>query len=44
MASFTGDGGYDQDRVYHSVTQRHPEAAVVKPPTILQGSCWVPGW
>jgi hypothetical protein len=24
--------GYDQDRVYDSVAQRHPEAAVVVPP------------
>ena len=32
MASFTGDGAYDQDRVYDSVTQRHPKAAVVVPP------------
>ncbi len=32
VASFTGDGGYDQDRVYDSVTQRHPDAAVVVPP------------
>jgi len=32
VASFTGDGGYDQDRVYDSVAQRHPEAAVVVPP------------
>ncbi len=32
VASFTGDGGYDQDRVYASVTQRHPDAAVVVPP------------
>jgi len=32
VASFTGDGGYDQDRVYHSVAKRHPEAAVVVPP------------
>jgi len=31
-ASFTGDGGYDQDRVYASVAERHPEAAVVVPP------------
>ncbi len=30
--SFISDGGYDQDRVYDSVTQRHPEAAVVVPP------------
>ncbi len=32
VASFTGDGAYDQDRVYNSVAQRHPEAAVVVPP------------
>ncbi len=32
VASFTGDGGYDQDRVYASVAKRHPEAAVVIPP------------
>ena len=31
VTSFTGDGGYDQDRVYDSVAQRHPEAAVVVP-------------
>jgi len=38
VASFIGDGAYDQDRVYASVAQRHPEAAVVKPPTILQNA------
>jgi len=32
VASFTGDGGYDQDRVYASVAEHHPEAAVVIPP------------
>jgi len=32
VASFTGDGGYDQDRVYTSIAQRHPDAAVVVPP------------
>jgi len=32
VASFTGDGAYDQDRVYNSVAARHPEAAVVVPP------------
>ncbi len=32
VASFTGDGGYDQDRVYASVAERYPEAAVVVPP------------
>ena len=32
VASFTGDRASDQDRVYASVAQRHPEAAVVVPP------------
>ncbi len=32
VASFTGDGAYDQDRVYAGVAKRHPEAAVVVPP------------
>jgi len=32
VASFTADGGYDQDRVYDSVAERHPEAAVIVPP------------
>ena len=32
VASFTGDGAYDQDRVYASVAERHPRAAVVVPP------------
>ena len=32
VASFTGDGAYDQDGVYASVGERHPEAAVVVPP------------
>jgi len=32
LASFTGDGAYDQDRVYAGVAERHPEAAVVVPP------------
>ena len=32
MASFTGDSAYDQDGVYASVAERHPEAAVVVPP------------
>ena len=32
LASFTGDGGYDQDRVYAGVGERHPEAAVVVSP------------
>jgi len=32
VALFTGDGGYDQDRVYAGVVERHPEAAVIVPP------------
>jgi len=32
VASFTGDGAYDQNRVYAGVAERHPEAAVVVPP------------
>src|ERR687883_873952 len=32
VASFTGDGAYDQAGVYASVAERHPEAAVVVPP------------
>src|SRR6476659_3485672 len=32
VASFTGDGGYDRDRVYASVAERYPEAAVIVPP------------
>jgi hypothetical protein len=32
VASFTADGAYDQDGVYASVAERHPEAAVVVPP------------
>ena len=32
VASFTGDGAYDQEDVYASVAERHPEAAVIVPP------------
>ncbi|MEO8714622.1 MAG: IS5 family transposase [Acetobacteraceae bacterium] len=32
VASFTGDGAYDQDGVSANVAERHPEAAVVVPP------------
>ena len=32
VASFTADGGYDQNSTYDEVLQRHPEAAVVVPP------------
>jgi hypothetical protein len=32
LASFTGDGAYDQDKVYEAVAERHPAAAVIVPP------------
>jgi hypothetical protein len=32
VASFTGDGAYDQDAVYTAVAERHPDAAVIVPP------------
>src|SRR5689334_11288342 len=32
IASFTGDGAYDQDGVYASVAERHLEAAIIVPP------------
>src|SRR4051812_8206666 len=32
IASFTGDGAYDQEGVYASVAERHPAAAVIVPP------------
>ncbi len=32
VASFTGDGAYDQEGVYSDVAARHPEAAVIVPP------------
>jgi hypothetical protein len=32
IASFTGDGAYDQDGVYASIGERHPDAAVIVPP------------
>ena len=32
VAAFVGDGGYDQDRVYASVAEHHPGAAVIVPP------------
>jgi hypothetical protein len=34
LASFTGDGAYDQDGVYAAVADHHPEAAVIVPPRI----------
>lgn len=41
VASFTGDGAYDQESVYHAVAQRHLDAAVIIPPrsdAVLSGS------
>ena len=32
LASIPGDGAYDQDRVYASLGERHPAAAIVVPP------------
>jgi Transposase DDE domain len=32
LASFTGDGTYDQEGVYISIAERHPEAVVIVPP------------
>ena len=32
LASFTGDGAYDQDGVYASVIESHPEARIIVPP------------
>jgi Transposase DDE domain len=32
VASFTGDGAYDQDSVYRAVIDREPEVAVILPP------------
>jgi len=32
VASVTGDGAFDQDRVYASVSERHPAAAIIVPP------------
>ncbi len=32
LVSFTADGAYDQDRVYETVAERHPDAAVIVPP------------
>jgi hypothetical protein len=32
IASFTGNGAYDRERVYEAVTERHPDAAVIVSP------------
>jgi Transposase DDE domain len=34
IASFTGDGAYDQDSVSRSVARRHPDARVIVPPRL----------
>ena len=34
VASVTGDGAYDRNRVYAAVQERHPAAAVVAPPRV----------
>jgi hypothetical protein len=39
VASFTGDGGYDRDRVFGSVAERHPEATVIVPPRATAVPC-----
>ena len=32
LASLTADAAYDQDRVYETIAERHPNAAVIVPP------------
>jgi Transposase DDE domain len=32
IASFTGDGAYDQDTVYRDVAARHPDVPIIVPP------------
>ena len=32
VASFTGDGAYDQEGVTAAVAERHPGAAIIVPP------------
>jgi hypothetical protein len=32
LASFIGDGAYDQTSIYDTVVQRHSDAAVIVPP------------
>ncbi len=32
LASFTGDGAYDQDNVTAAIVARHPDAAIIVPP------------
>ena len=32
LASFTGDGAYDQEGVYVGIAERHPDALVIVPP------------
>jgi hypothetical protein len=35
LASFTGDGAYDQDNVYRTVIDRDPDAAAIVPPRTM---------
>jgi Transposase DDE domain len=41
IASFTADGAYDQDRVYETVAEHAPDAAVIVPPrsTAVPSAC-----
>ena len=39
VASFTGDGAYDQEGIYASVGKRHPAAAIVVPPRSTAVPC-----
>jgi hypothetical protein len=34
LASFTGDGAYDQDSLYRAVTDRDPDALIIVPPRV----------
>jgi hypothetical protein len=42
VASFTGDGAYDQDGVYAGVAERRPEAVIVVPPRSTDLSALAP--
>jgi hypothetical protein len=39
VASFTGDGAYDQDSVYRAVLDRDPDAAIIVPPRSTAVPC-----
>lgn len=41
LASFTGEGADDQDKVYQAIVVRHPDAAIIVPPrTTAVPSAW----